>query len=453
MSHCRTRPAHGRARRRACRPASAIHEVGARDGLQNEKADRPDRGQGGVHPPAGRGRADHDRGDQLRAPQVGAAARRRRASCSRCSPTLDGRRACRCWCRTTRAWTGRSRSASAEIAVFGSATETFAQGQPQPHGRRVAGDVRAGGGAGQAAGVHGPRLPVDVLRRPLGGRRSRSAQVVARSPRRCSTWAATELSLGDTIGVGTPGQVARPARRARASAGVADRPARPCTSTTPTARRSPTPCAALQHGVTMVDASAGGLGGCPYAKSATGNLATEDLVWMLDGLGIDTGVDLAASSPPASGWPSSWAAPARPAPSAPSPTRSSEHDDRLDHRLPDEHEELRRTVEEFAHDVVAPEDRRLLRAARVPVRDRRGRWAGWACSACRSPRSTAAWAATTSRCASRWRSWPGSTRRWRSPWRPASRWARCRSTGSAPRSRSGSGCRGCAPARCSAPSA
>jgi len=50
--------------------------------------------------------------------------------------------------------------------------------------------------------------------------------------------------------------------------------------------------AALEHGVTTVDASAGGLGGCPYAKSATGNLATEDLVWMLQGLGIETGVDL-----------------------------------------------------------------------------------------------------------------------------------------------------------------
>jgi hydroxymethylglutaryl-CoA lyase len=50
--------------------------------------------------------------------------------------------------------------------------------------------------------------------------------------------------------------------------------------------------AALEHGVTTVDASAGGLGGCPFAKSATGNLATEDLVWMLQGLGIDTGVDL-----------------------------------------------------------------------------------------------------------------------------------------------------------------
>jgi hydroxymethylglutaryl-CoA lyase len=49
---------------------------------------------------------------------------------------------------------------------------------------------------------------------------------------------------------------------------------------------------ALQHGVTTVDASAGGLGGCPYAKSATGNLATEDLLWQLHGLGIETGVDL-----------------------------------------------------------------------------------------------------------------------------------------------------------------
>jgi hydroxymethylglutaryl-CoA lyase len=49
---------------------------------------------------------------------------------------------------------------------------------------------------------------------------------------------------------------------------------------------------ALRAGVTTVDSSAGGLGGCPYAESATGNLATEDLLWQLDGLGIETGVDL-----------------------------------------------------------------------------------------------------------------------------------------------------------------
>ena len=52
---------------------------------------------------------------------------------------------------------------------------------------------------------------------------------------------------------------------------------------------------ALQAGITTFDASAGGLGGCPYAKSATGNLATEDLVWMLTGLGIEHGVDLDAA--------------------------------------------------------------------------------------------------------------------------------------------------------------
>jgi len=52
--------------------------------------------------------------------------------------------------------------------------------------------------------------------------------------------------------------------------------------------------AALQAGITTYDASAGGLGGCPYARSATGNLATEDLVWLLRGLGVETGVDLDA---------------------------------------------------------------------------------------------------------------------------------------------------------------
>ncbi|MEW1659093.1 hydroxymethylglutaryl-CoA lyase [Streptomyces sp. NPDC093707] len=99
-----------------------------------------------------------------------------------------------------------------------------------------------------------------------------------------------ELSLGDTIGVATPGHVQH-LLAALNEAGV------------PTSvlgvhfhdtygQALANTFAALQHGVTTVDASAGGLGGCPYAKSATGNLATEDLVWMLHGLGIETGVDL-----------------------------------------------------------------------------------------------------------------------------------------------------------------
>ncbi|MDX2598445.1 hydroxymethylglutaryl-CoA lyase [Streptomyces caniscabiei] len=98
-----------------------------------------------------------------------------------------------------------------------------------------------------------------------------------------------ELSLGDTIGVATPGHV-----RALLTALTEDVPVEKLGvhfhDTYGQALANT--YAALQHGVTTVDASAGGLGGCPYAKSATGNLATEDLVWMLRGLGIDTGVDL-----------------------------------------------------------------------------------------------------------------------------------------------------------------
>ncbi|MGI5375646.1 hydroxymethylglutaryl-CoA lyase [Streptomyces sp. CA-251387] len=99
-----------------------------------------------------------------------------------------------------------------------------------------------------------------------------------------------ELSLGDTIGVATPGHV-RQVLTALVEQGVAVETLGVHFHDTYGQALANT-LAALQHGVTTVDASAGGLGGCPYAKSATGNLATEDLVWMLRGLGIDTGVDL-----------------------------------------------------------------------------------------------------------------------------------------------------------------
>jgi hydroxymethylglutaryl-CoA lyase len=100
----------------------------------------------------------------------------------------------------------------------------------------------------------------------------------------------TELSLGDTIGVATPGQVgALLALLIEAGVNLSqvavhfhDTYGQALANT----------LAALQSGVTIVDASAGGLGGCPYAESATGNLATEDLLWQLQGLGIETGVDL-----------------------------------------------------------------------------------------------------------------------------------------------------------------
>jgi hydroxymethylglutaryl-CoA lyase len=100
----------------------------------------------------------------------------------------------------------------------------------------------------------------------------------------------SELSLGDTIGVATPGQVVELLVR------LGDRglsPSRLAVHFHDTYGQAlANTLVALQHGVATVDSSAGGLGGCPYAKSATGNLATEDLVWQLHGLGIETGVDL-----------------------------------------------------------------------------------------------------------------------------------------------------------------
>jgi hydroxymethylglutaryl-CoA lyase len=101
-----------------------------------------------------------------------------------------------------------------------------------------------------------------------------------------------EVSLGDTIGVGTPGQV-RALLQLLVTRGLpVDDLAVHFHDTYGQALANT--LVALQEGVTTVDASAGGLGGCPYAGSATGNLATEDLVWQLHGLGIETGIDLHA---------------------------------------------------------------------------------------------------------------------------------------------------------------
>ena len=101
---------------------------------------------------------------------------------------------------------------------------------------------------------------------------------------------ASQLSLGDTIGVGTTGHVTA-LLDAFNGAGVPDASLAGHFHDTYGQALANT-VAALRHGVTTFDASAGGLGGCPFARSATGNLATEDLVWLLTGLGIEHGVDL-----------------------------------------------------------------------------------------------------------------------------------------------------------------
>jgi hydroxymethylglutaryl-CoA lyase len=174
------------------------------------------------------------------------------------------------------------------IAIFGSATETFAQRnlnrsldeqfamfEPTVRRARDAGlDVRA-----YVSMCFGDPWEGEV---PV-------AQVVSVG-KRLFDLGASELSLGDTIGVGTAGHV-KQLVTGFVEAGLAlDQLAMHFHDTYGQALANTH--AALEEGITTFDASAGGLGGCPYAKSATGNLATEDLVWMLRGLGIETGVDL-----------------------------------------------------------------------------------------------------------------------------------------------------------------
>lgn len=116
-----------------------------------------------------------------------------------------------------------------------------------------------------------------------------SAEAVLETTQRLLDLGAYEVSLGDTIGVGTPGQTSDLLERLLARVPAAQL-AMHMHDTRGTALAN---ClVGLQMGITTFDASVGGLGGCPYAPGASGNLATEDLVYMLNGLGIDTGVDL-----------------------------------------------------------------------------------------------------------------------------------------------------------------
>jgi hydroxymethylglutaryl-CoA lyase len=101
---------------------------------------------------------------------------------------------------------------------------------------------------------------------------------------------ADEISVGDTIGVATPRQVVEVCSLLLPSAG-AGRLALHFHDTRGTALANV--IAGMECGVAIFDASAGGLGGCPYAPGAAGNLATEDVIYMLDGMGIETGVQLA----------------------------------------------------------------------------------------------------------------------------------------------------------------
>ncbi|MEV3928332.1 MULTISPECIES: hydroxymethylglutaryl-CoA lyase [unclassified Streptomyces] len=176
------------------------------------------------------------------------------------------------------------------IAVFGSATETFAARNLNRTVDESLAMFEPVVARAKEAGGHVRGYLSMCFGDPWEGAVP-VAQVV-RVAKALSDLGCDELSLGDTIGVATPGHV-RELLSALNEAGVGTGTIGVHFHDTYGQALSNT-LAALQHGVTTVDASAGGLGGCPYAKSATGNLATEDLVWMLDGLGVDTGVDLGA---------------------------------------------------------------------------------------------------------------------------------------------------------------
>jgi hydroxymethylglutaryl-CoA lyase len=178
----------------------------------------------------------------------------------------------------------------AHIAIFGSATESFAQRnlnrsldeqftmfEPTVSRARAAGiDVRA-----YVSMAFGDPWEGDV-----------SVDQVARVGQRLFDLGASQLSIGDTIGVATPGHVTRLLDAFDVMGMPVQQLAVHFHDTYGQALSNA--LTAMRHGVTTIDASAGGLGGCPYAESATGNLATEDLVWQLHGMGIDTGVDLPA---------------------------------------------------------------------------------------------------------------------------------------------------------------
>jgi hydroxymethylglutaryl-CoA lyase len=114
---------------------------------------------------------------------------------------------------------------------------------------------------------------------------------VVRVARRLHELGCYEVSLGDTIGIGTPGK-ARTMLRAVATDVPIDALAVHFHDTRGQALANILAC--LEEGVAVVDSSVSGTGGCPYARGATGNVASEDVVYMLDGLGIRTGVDLGA---------------------------------------------------------------------------------------------------------------------------------------------------------------
>ena len=175
-----------------------------------------------------------------------------------------------------------------EIAVFGAASETFTQ---RNINCSIAESLARFAPVAEAAARDGVRVRgyvSCVLGCPYEGEIAPAA--VAEVAARLAEMGCAEISLGDTIGVGTPAR-ARAMLEAVAERVPIDRLAVHFHDTYGQALANILAC--LERGVAVVDSSVAGLGGCPYAKGASGNVASEDVLYMLDGLGIETGVDLA----------------------------------------------------------------------------------------------------------------------------------------------------------------
>jgi hydroxymethylglutaryl-CoA lyase len=176
-----------------------------------------------------------------------------------------------------------------EVAVFAAASETFSQ---RNINKSIDESIALYAGVCREAAKLNIRVRGYISTAfgcPFEGRVDPAS--VADVSRRLLDAGVFEVSISDTIGVAHPGQVPVVLDAVLAVVPL-EQVALHFHDTRGTALANV--LTALQSGVTIFDASAGGLGGCPYAPGATGNLATEDLIYVLDGLGIETGIDLAA---------------------------------------------------------------------------------------------------------------------------------------------------------------
>lgn len=176
-----------------------------------------------------------------------------------------------------------------EVAVFGAASESFSRKNINCSIAESLVRFEPVMAAAQAAGIRVRGYVSCVLGCPYEG--EISPEAVAGVAATLFEMGCYEVSLGDTIGAGTPGKTRRMLDAVARRVPV-DKLAGHYHDTYGQALANI--YASLQAGVATFDSSIAGLGGCPYAAGASGNVATEDVVFMLNGLGIDTGIDLDA---------------------------------------------------------------------------------------------------------------------------------------------------------------